>query len=62
LRQERWEQLPNHEISDAGEKALALKPTQWRHGETDNFIIHYRSMSDALQVAREIEFDLWYVA
>ena len=62
LRQERFEALPNHEISPAGEQALAMQPAQWRHGETDNFIIHYRSMSDALQVAREIEFDLWYVA
>ena len=62
LRQERWDQLPNHEISAVGEKALALKPEQWRHGETENFIVHYRSISDALQVAREIEFDLWYVA
>lgn len=62
LRQERWEQLPNHQISLAGEQALALRPAQWRHGETDNFIIHYRSIGDALQVAREIEFDLWYVA
>ena len=62
LRQESWDQLPNREISAAGEKALALRPTQWRQGETDNFIIHYRSMGDALQVVREIEFDLWYVA
>ena len=62
LRQERWEDLPNHEISPAGEQALAFQRAQWRHGETDHFIIHYRSMGDALQVAREIEFDLWHVA
>jgi hypothetical protein len=62
LRQERWEQLADHATSPAGEKALALRPDQWRHGETENFIIHYRSLSDALQIAREIEFDLWYVA
>jgi len=62
LCQERWEQLADHTISPAGEKALALRPQQWRHGETENFIIHYRSLSDALQIAREIEFDLWYVA
>ena len=62
LRQERWEQLADHAISPAGEKALALRPEQWRHGETENFIFHYRSLSDALQIAREIEFDLWYVA
>jgi len=62
LRQERWEQLADHAISPAGEKALAIRPEQWRHGETENFIIHYRSLGDALQIAREIEFDLWYVA
>ncbi len=62
LRQLRWEDLANHEISPAGAQALAMQRPQWRHGETDHFIIHYRGMSDALQVAREIEFDLWHVA
>ena len=62
LSQESWERLPNHQISRAGEEALALRPQQWRHGETENFILHYRGMGDALQIAREIEFDLWYVA
>jgi hypothetical protein len=62
LRQERWEQLADHAISPDGEKALPLRPEHWRHGETENFILHYRSLSDALQIAREIEFDLWYVA
>ena len=62
LRQERWEQLADLAISPAGEKALAIRPEQWRHGETENFVVHYRSLSDALQIAREIEFDLWYVA
>ena len=62
LQQERWEQLADHAISPAGEKALAIRLQQWRHGETENFIVHYRSLSDALQIAREIEFDLWYVA
>lgn len=62
LRQESWAQLPNHDLSRAGEEALSLRPQQWRHGETENFTIHYRTMGDALQVAREIEFDLWYVA
>lgn len=62
MRQERWEQLADHAISPAGAEALAIRPEQWRHGETENFIVHYRSLSDALQIAREIEFDLWYVA
>ncbi len=62
LRQEKWEELPNHEISHDGQTALALRPAQWHRGETENFIIHYRGLGDALQIAREIEFDLWYVA
>lgn len=62
LRQEPWEKLPDRQTSRVGQQALALRPQQWRHGETENFIFHYRGLSDALQVAREIEFDLWYVA
>ena len=62
LRQEKWEELPNHEISRDGQTVPGLRPPQWHHGETENFIIHYRGLSDALQIAREIEFDLWYVA
>jgi hypothetical protein len=62
LRQETWEQLSNIEVSPTGALALAIKPHQWYHGETENFIVHYRNFGDALQVAREIEFDLWYVA
>jgi hypothetical protein len=45
-----------------GGEALAINPRGWYHGETENFIIHYRVFSDALQIGREIEFDLWYVA
>ena len=39
-----------------------MNPRAWYHGETENFIIHYRNFSDALQITREIEFDLWEVA
>ena len=62
LRQETWAQLSNREVSREGAAALALRPQQWYHGETENFVFHYRNLSDALQVAREIEFDLWHVA
>jgi hypothetical protein len=62
MRQEGWGQLSNREISYVGSEALAMNPRGWYHGETENFIIHYRNFSDALQIAREIEFDLWYVA
>jgi hypothetical protein len=62
MRQVAWDQLSNHNISHRGEEALAMNPHNWYHGETEDFIIHYRTFSDALQIAREIEFDLWYVA
>ena len=62
LRQERFDQLPKTPISPSGSEALATRPQQWYHGETENFILHYRNFSDALEVARQIEFDLWYVA
>jgi hypothetical protein len=62
MRQASWETLSNREISYLGSEALGINPRGWYHGETENFIIHYRTFSDALQIAREIEFDLWYVA
>jgi len=62
LRQESWEKLSNRQISHVGSEALAINPRGWSHGETEDFIVHYRNFSDALQIAREIEFDLWYVA
>jgi hypothetical protein len=62
MRQVNWDQLSNRNISSRGAEALAMNPRNWFHGETEDFIIHYRNFSDALQIAREIEFDLWYVA
>jgi hypothetical protein len=62
MRQATWEKLSYREITEIGARALALNPRAWFHGETEDFVIHYRNFSDALQVAREIEFDLWYVA
>jgi Peptidase MA superfamily len=62
MRQMTWAQLSNREISFVGSKALEMNPRGWYHAETEDFIIHYRNFSDALQIAREIEFDLWYVA
>lgn len=57
-----WEQLSEHVVSPMGSSALSIKPEQWKHAETENFLIHYRRVSDANAVAAEIEFDLWFVA
>ncbi|HEY4285026.1 MAG TPA: hypothetical protein VGM62_18325 [Chthoniobacterales bacterium] len=62
MRQKTWELLSNKDVSHLGTQALGMNPRSWYHGETENFILHYRNFSDALQIAREIEFDLWYVA
>jgi hypothetical protein len=62
LRQQTWERLSNRDVSYLGSQSLSLNARNWYHGETENFIVHYRNFSDALQIAREIEFDLWYVA
>ena len=62
LRQQTWATLTNRDTSYLGNEALSMNPRSWYHGETENFIVHYRNFSDALQIAREIEFDLWYVA
>ena len=62
LVEKKFEQLSNQKISDDGRKALAINPEKWRHAETDNFIVHYRRVTEAQKVVREVEYDLWYVA
>jgi hypothetical protein len=62
MRQLTWATLSNRDVSYLGSKALEINQQNWYHGETENFVIHYRNFSDALQISREIEFDLWYVA
>lgn len=57
-----WEDLSNHQVNPFGELALQINPDRWRHAETDHFIIHYRRVTEARRVAREIEYYLWYVA
>lgn len=49
-------------VSLPGSAALKLQPEQWRHAETENFVLHFRRVGDANAVAREIEFHLWFVA
>jgi hypothetical protein len=52
----------NQQIDPLGQKALAIRPQDWRHAETENFILHYRRVTEARKVAREVEFDLAFVA
>ena len=57
-----FNQLSNQDVGILGQKALAIKPEAWKHAETDNFILHYRRVTEAKKVAREVEYDLWFVA
>jgi hypothetical protein len=56
------DQLSNQTYDELGQKALAIRPDDWRHAETDNFILHYRRVTEAKKVAREVEYDISYVA
>jgi hypothetical protein len=57
-----FEQLSNQTVDDLGQVALSIKPGDWKHAETDHFIIHYRRVTEAERVVREVEFDLTFVA
>lgn len=56
------EQLSTQEVGEFGRKALAINPQKWKHAETENFILHYRRVTEAQKVAREVEYDLWFIA
>lgn len=49
-------QLSDRQVSPLGEKALSIRPNDWHHAETANFIYHYFSESAAHPVATEAEF------
>jgi hypothetical protein len=57
-----FDQLSNQDYDALGRAALAIKPDEWKHAETDNFILHYRRVTEAKKVAREVEYDIWFVA
>jgi len=57
-----FDQLSNQQLGPLGQKALAIRPADWKHAETDNFILHYRRVTEAKKVAREVEYDIWFVA
>ena len=62
LVEKKFEELSNQNLSDDGKKAMAIEPERWKHAETNNFILHYRRVTEAQKVVREVEYDLWYVA
>ncbi len=62
LVEKKFEELSNQTPSLDGQKALAINAAKWKHAETDNFILHYRRVTEAQKVAREVEYDLWFIA
>lgn len=54
--------LSDTDPHDKGKLALSIAPEKWKHAETENFILHYRRVTEAQKVAREVEYNLWYVA
>ena len=57
-----FNQLSDQTLDDLGQTALAIRPGDWKHAETDHFILHYRRVTEARKVAREVEFDIAFVA
>ena len=64
LIEKKWDELPERgrELSEIAARALELDREKWRHAETPNFVLNYRRESEARKVAREVEYDLWFVA
>ena len=62
LVEKKFEDLSNVALSEDGKKALAIDAGKWKHAETDNFILHYRRVTEAQKVVREVEYDLWFIA
>jgi len=54
--------LSDRNISALGTKALALRPTEWKHAETPHFVYHYFQSFVAAPVSVEAEFFYTVVA
>ena len=57
-----WDALPNHDVGDEGTLALSIRPAAWLHGETPNWILHYRRITEAKRVALEIDYHLAFIS
>jgi hypothetical protein len=57
-----FSQLSQRDPNPLGEKALAIHPEQWKHGETDHFIYHFVHSYVATPVSVEAEFHYRVIA
>ncbi len=56
------DKVPKEGISENGQIALAVLPDKWKVAETPDFYIHFRRMTEARKVGREVEFNLSFIA
>jgi hypothetical protein len=57
-----FSQLSQSDPNPLGEKALALHPGQWKHGETEHFIYHFVNSYVVTPISVEAEFHYRVVA
>src|SRR6266849_3831117 len=57
-----FSRLSQRDPNPLGEKALAVHPEQWKHGETDHFIYHFVHSYVVTPVSVEAEFHYRVVA
>src|SRR6266566_9522057 len=57
-----FSQLTQRDPNPLGEKALAIHPEQWKHGETEHFIYHFVQSYVATPISVEAEFHYRVVA
>jgi hypothetical protein len=53
--------LSDQNITADGRRALAIRPSEWKHSETPHFVLHYFRSSIAAPVSVEAEFYYRYI-
>ncbi len=51
-----WGKLSDRTVSPLGQAALQVRPTEWKHGETEHFVYHFFQSFVATPVSVEAEF------
>jgi len=62
LKEIEFSQLSERDPNPLGEKALAIRPDQWKHAETDHFVYHFVHGYVATPVSVEAEFHYRVIA
>ena len=57
-----FSRLSQRDPSPLGQKALAIRPEQWKHGETEHFIYHFVDSFVVTPISVEAEFHYRVVA